>query len=158
MSNFKRQLPMPKPNEYLGKRHLKKRILKALQALATAFPQTRKKQTIFDFIGCMGQVDDFERLPFYSPDACPKRKEKDYLFFCFLAELIQAWWKYDTDDEQEEESKDETQAIIEAALERVEDVTKCGIGAYKICGKPTGYWLEKKDEKTLKMERLRGNR
>ena len=158
MSNFKRQLPMPKPNEYLGKRHLKKRILKALQALAAAFPQTRKKQTIFDFIGCMGQVDNLERLPFYSPDACPKRKEKDYLFFCFLAELIQAWWKYDTDDEQEEESKDETQAIIEAALERVEDVTKHGIGVYRIAGKPTGYWLERKDEKTIKAERWRKGR
>ena len=142
-SEFKRTTPLPKPSEYLGRRHLKQRIMRSLQALTTAFQHTRKKQTIFDFIQCMGQVDNLECLPYYCPDPCPKRREKDYLFFCFLAELIQAWWKFDTDDDQCEESKDETQAIIEAALERVEDVTKYGLKAYKIMGKATGYWLER---------------
>ena len=143
---FKRTLPMPDPDKYVGKRALKRRIMKALQKLAGAFQHTRKKQTIFDFVNCMGGIQSLERLPYYSEDLCPKRKEKAYLFFCFLADLIQTWWKYDTDDEQGEESKEETQAVIEVALERIADITERGLGAYKICGDAKGYWLEKKDE------------
>lgn len=143
MTKFKRTLKMPSATEHTNARALKKRIVRSLQALAGAFQHTRKKKTIFDFIDCLGAARSLDRLPYYSLDANPKRREKAYLFFCFLAELVQAWWKFDTDDEMGEESKEETQAIIEAALERVEDVTKHGLKVYKVCGKPTGYWIER---------------
>ena len=140
---FQRTLPMPEPDKYLGKRALKRRILKSLQKLAGAFEHTRKKQAIFDFINCIGGLKSPDRLPYYSADSCPKRKEKAYLFFCFLGELIQAWWKFDAEEDGERD--DDTKAIIELSLDRVEDVTKHGLKAYKICGDPTGYWLEPKD-------------
>ena len=140
---FTRTLKMPDAKEHVNARELKQRIMKSLQKLTGAFQHTRKKKAIFDFIDCMGQVNNPDCLPFYSSDVNPKRKEKTYIFFCFLADLIQAWWKFETDDEAGEESKEETQAVIEAALKRVEDVTEHGLGAYKICGKETGFWLER---------------
>jgi hypothetical protein len=155
MAKFRRTLPIPSAKEYVGKRQLKQRIMRSLQALTKAFSHTRKKQAIFDFINCLSGIQEPDRLPFYSPDACPKRKEKAYLFFCFIGTLVQAWWKFDTDDEDGEESKEETQAVIEAALLRIEDVAERGLGAYKICGDLKGYWLEKKSEEEIRRDRFK---